>query len=216
MEALKQAILQQFEYYFSIENLLRDMYLRGLMDEHHFVPLDIMWQFNRVQRLTSDLDLIYESIKDSPVLEIQEGSVRRRDHPEKFPYVEPVFNAYTPSFFNPYPVHQVQYDISVPEFVPSGLSAVAPAPQETSPVVAVTSSAVPPAPVASEPTAASAASMTVSTTSKVQTRDTESEWVTKTPPKPKPSSAPAPKSKPPQVSVRVNLTLGRFHWIVYY
>lgn len=48
---LKKMILYQFEYYFSVENLVKDLYLRALMDENGFVDLENILLFNRLNQL---------------------------------------------------------------------------------------------------------------------------------------------------------------------
>jgi la-related protein 1 len=44
----------QIEYYFSIENLCKDMYLRKRMDSQGFVPLHFIAAFKRVRELSGD------------------------------------------------------------------------------------------------------------------------------------------------------------------
>jgi la-related protein 1 len=46
------------EYYFSLENLLKDMYLRKQMDSKGFVFFSVIAGFNRIKQLTTDPDLI--------------------------------------------------------------------------------------------------------------------------------------------------------------
>jgi len=48
------------EYYFSDENLQKDFFLRNQMDEEGFVPISVIANFNRLQALTQDTDLIKE------------------------------------------------------------------------------------------------------------------------------------------------------------
>lgn len=50
------------EYYFSIENLERDFFLRRKMDEQGFLPISLIAGFHRVQALTTNLSLILEVI----------------------------------------------------------------------------------------------------------------------------------------------------------
>lgn len=50
------------EYYFSIENLERDFFLRRKMDEQGFLPISLIAGFHRVQALTTNLNLILEVI----------------------------------------------------------------------------------------------------------------------------------------------------------
>lgn len=46
------------EYYFSLENLLKDMYLRKQMDSKGYVFFHVIAGFNRIKHLTTDPDLI--------------------------------------------------------------------------------------------------------------------------------------------------------------
>ena len=48
------------EYYFSDENLQKDFFLRNQMDEEGFVPISVIANFNRLQALTQDTELIKE------------------------------------------------------------------------------------------------------------------------------------------------------------
>ncbi|KAB0407514.1 hypothetical protein E2I00_015486, partial [Balaenoptera physalus] len=57
---LKEYIKRQIEYYFSIENLERDFFLRRKMDEQGFLPISLIAGFHRVQALTTNLNLILE------------------------------------------------------------------------------------------------------------------------------------------------------------
>ena len=50
------------EYYFSIENLERDFFLRRKMDKQGFLPVSLIAGFHRVQALTTNLNLILEVI----------------------------------------------------------------------------------------------------------------------------------------------------------
>lgn len=48
----------QIDYYFSIENLCKDMYLRKRMDSQGFVNLHFIAAFKRIRELTSDMGMI--------------------------------------------------------------------------------------------------------------------------------------------------------------
>lgn len=56
--ALLSMVSAQLEYYFSIENLCKDMYLRSHMDSQGWVPLSVIAGFNRIKSLTEDMNLI--------------------------------------------------------------------------------------------------------------------------------------------------------------
>ncbi|KAF9436144.1 La ribonucleoprotein domain member 1B [Entomortierella beljakovae] len=77
--ALKSFLLQQIEYYFSIENLCKDVYLRNQMDSEGYVPLTFIANFNRVKNLTTDIDFIKDSIKESSVIELKDNSIRKKE-----------------------------------------------------------------------------------------------------------------------------------------
>lgn len=50
-EDLKNSIRQQLEYYFSVENLCKDMYMRQQMDINGYVPLSTILKFKRMKLL---------------------------------------------------------------------------------------------------------------------------------------------------------------------
>lgn len=77
-------ILQQIEYYFSEENLKKDDYLKSNMDEEGWVPLSLIAGFRRVQSLTSDIQLILNSLRDSTVIEVQGENIRSRRDWQKY------------------------------------------------------------------------------------------------------------------------------------
>lgn len=72
------------EYYFSVDNLCKDMFLRKHMDSEGFVFLSVLANFNRIKQLTQDMDLIRYVCLNSAHMEIRTGMdgfdrVRRRD-----------------------------------------------------------------------------------------------------------------------------------------
>ncbi|MEQ2212790.1 hypothetical protein XENOCAPTIV_005152, partial [Xenoophorus captivus] len=52
------------EYYFSMDNLERDFFLRRKMDQEGFLPIGLIASFHRVQALTTDINLILEVNKN--------------------------------------------------------------------------------------------------------------------------------------------------------
>ncbi|KAI8366720.1 uncharacterized protein BYT42DRAFT_595855 [Radiomyces spectabilis] len=79
-ETLKTYIVQQIEYYFSIDNLCKDIFLRSQMDSQGYVNLDLLANFNRVKGLTTDMDLIREALKQSELLDLtSEDKLRRKE-----------------------------------------------------------------------------------------------------------------------------------------
>lgn len=79
MEPLHIRILNQIEYYFSVANLVKDNFLRSNMDEEGWVPIALIAGFRRVQILTTDVQMILNSLKDSSSVEIQGDKIRRRN-----------------------------------------------------------------------------------------------------------------------------------------
>ncbi|KAL5714524.1 hypothetical protein ACHQM5_016472 [Ranunculus cassubicifolius] len=75
--SLSDKIRKQIEYYFSDENLERDFYLRGKMDEEGWVDVDLIAKFKRITYMTKDVSLILEALQDSNVVEINGEKIRR-------------------------------------------------------------------------------------------------------------------------------------------
>lgn len=74
----------QMEYYFSVDNLCKDTYLRSHMTSQGFVPLQLVAGFRRIQQLTPDLELVRYVCLNSQVIEFrvaEDGTdwIRRRD-----------------------------------------------------------------------------------------------------------------------------------------
>jgi hypothetical protein len=72
-EQIMEAVGTQVEYYFSVNNLIKDMFLRKHMDSQGFVFLDIIANFNRITQLTQDRDLVKAACMNSSVIEICTG-----------------------------------------------------------------------------------------------------------------------------------------------
>ncbi|KAF4122621.1 la-related protein 1 [Geosmithia morbida] len=72
----------QIEYYFSIENLCKDLYLRQRMDSQGFVPLLFIAAFKRMRDLSPDLGLIRAVCEESGEIDFvvadDDGSERLR------------------------------------------------------------------------------------------------------------------------------------------
>jgi len=74
-------ISNQVSYYFSIENLLKDFYLRKQMNSKGFVPLKKLIEFNRLKVLTGgDIQLLYSSLTHLSQLEVVNDKIRVRDN----------------------------------------------------------------------------------------------------------------------------------------
>ncbi|KAJ5939517.1 Winged helix-turn-helix transcription repressor DNA-binding [Penicillium verhagenii] len=63
----------QLEYYFSVDNMCKDMFLRKQMDSEGFVPLNVIANFKRVQSLTEDFDLLRQVSRQLRTVQHQIG-----------------------------------------------------------------------------------------------------------------------------------------------
>ena len=52
MADTRGAVRRQVEYYFSLENLVKDTYLRSRLDAQGWLDVDTINQFNRIRSLT--------------------------------------------------------------------------------------------------------------------------------------------------------------------
>uniref|UniRef100_A0A1D1XGX9 La-related protein 1B n=1 Tax=Anthurium amnicola TaxID=1678845 RepID=A0A1D1XGX9_9ARAE len=68
---LQAAVAKQIDYYFSPQNLCKDIYLRQNMDEEGWVPVSLIAGFNRVRNLTNNVQFILETLKTSTMVEVQ-------------------------------------------------------------------------------------------------------------------------------------------------
>ncbi|XP_042323642.1 la-related protein 1B isoform X6 [Sceloporus undulatus] len=107
---LKEYIKRQIEYYFSVENLERDFFLRRKMDQQGFLPISLIASFHRVQALTTNINLILEALKDSTEVEIVDQKMRKRVEPEKWPIPGPSSHNLPQTDFSQL--------INCPEFIP--------------------------------------------------------------------------------------------------
>lgn len=83
----------QVEYYFSIDNLLKDMYLRKNMDSQGFVYLEVIASFNRIKTLTQDWELLRQVCLQSESVQIrvgEDGKERVRKNREYEQFVLPM------------------------------------------------------------------------------------------------------------------------------
>ncbi|RPA99303.1 hypothetical protein L873DRAFT_1828039 [Choiromyces venosus 120613-1] len=66
-------ITNQINYYFSVDNLCRDVYLRKHMDNDGFVALSFIAKFNRVRSLTQDINILRDACLQSQDLYLVPG-----------------------------------------------------------------------------------------------------------------------------------------------
>jgi len=81
-EGMKEAVLKQAEYYFSVDNLCKDIYLRAKMDSEGYVPLGLVASFNKIRFLVRDRSALVEALRTSSIIEFsseKQGLRRRND-----------------------------------------------------------------------------------------------------------------------------------------
>lgn len=70
VDKLQEAVRAQIEYYFSIANLVRDVFLRSKMNAEGWIPMRVICSFNRVRMLTPDPQVIIASLINSATVEL--------------------------------------------------------------------------------------------------------------------------------------------------
>jgi la-related protein 1 len=83
----------QLEYYFSVDNLCKDLFLRKHMDTQGFVPLAVVAQFKRLREITDDIEILGHACEESGKLEIitlADGTESVRATNDWHPFVLPV------------------------------------------------------------------------------------------------------------------------------
>ncbi|KAK6903782.1 hypothetical protein I203_107288 [Kwoniella mangroviensis CBS 8507] len=76
LDATRFYVLGQIEYYFSMQNLAMDFFLRQQMDSEGWIDISMIASFNRVKSLTPDVSMVKECMALSSLLEVKEESVR--------------------------------------------------------------------------------------------------------------------------------------------
>ncbi|XP_020339115.1 la-related protein 4 isoform X3 [Oncorhynchus kisutch] len=80
-ESLRESLKKQLEFCFSRENLSKDLYLMSQMDSDHFVPIWTIASIEGIKVLTTDMDLILEVLRASPMVQVDEmGEKVRPNH----------------------------------------------------------------------------------------------------------------------------------------
>ncbi|KAE8704215.1 Cinnamyl alcohol dehydrogenase 9 [Hibiscus syriacus] len=84
---LSALLLHQIDYYFSDDNLVKDDFLKSNMDDQGWVAISLIAGFPRVKSLTSNIQLIVDSLRSSTIVEVQDDKVRRcNDWSKWIPY----------------------------------------------------------------------------------------------------------------------------------
>lgn len=80
-ESLRESLKKQLEFCFSRENLSKDLYLISQMDSDQFVPIWTIACMEDIKSLTTDMDLILDVLRASPMVQVDEtGEKVRPNH----------------------------------------------------------------------------------------------------------------------------------------
>ncbi|XP_023847562.1 la-related protein 4 isoform X1 [Salvelinus sp. IW2-2015] len=80
-EKLTESLKKELEFYFSRENLSKDLYLMSQMDSDQFVPIWTIASMESIKALTTDMELILDVLRSSPMVQVDEqGEKVRPDH----------------------------------------------------------------------------------------------------------------------------------------
>ncbi|XP_066564728.1 la-related protein 4 isoform X2 [Amia ocellicauda] len=80
-ENLRESLKKQLEFCFSRENLSKDLYLMSQMDSDQFVPIWTIASMEGIKILTTDLQLILDVLRSSPMVQVDEkGEKVRPNH----------------------------------------------------------------------------------------------------------------------------------------
>lgn len=135
---LMNMLSMQLEYYFSVDNMCKDMFLRKQMDSQGFVPLHVLASFKRVKSLTEDFELLRHVARQLRSVECQTGEdgvdrLRPRDKWQQWvlpvdqrePSAQHDGAAPTGKTDENTPVHSHSENVingSAPQFVPNGVA----------------------------------------------------------------------------------------------
>ncbi|XP_044033725.1 la-related protein 4 isoform X2 [Siniperca chuatsi] len=80
-ENLRESLKKQLEFCFCRENLSKDLYLVSQMDSDQFVPIWTIACMEDIKALTTDMDLILDVLRASPMVQVDEtGEKVRPNH----------------------------------------------------------------------------------------------------------------------------------------
>ncbi|XP_018917395.2 uncharacterized protein larp isoform X2 [Bemisia tabaci] len=111
---LTELIKKQIEYYFSEENLCKDVFLRRKMDPNGFLPVTLIASFHRVRGLTPDLNKVIAAIQQSDKLELDNFKVRTKTDPTRWPIPDTVGNTIYVTPIHPLAMHPLGAPTSIP------------------------------------------------------------------------------------------------------
>uniref|UniRef100_A0A4W5QGC5 La ribonucleoprotein 4 n=1 Tax=Hucho hucho TaxID=62062 RepID=A0A4W5QGC5_9TELE len=80
-ENLRDSLKKELEFCFSRENLSKDLYLMSQMDSDQFVPIWTIASMESIKALTTDIELILDILRSSPMVQVDEkGEKVRPNH----------------------------------------------------------------------------------------------------------------------------------------
>ncbi|XP_020216475.1 la-related protein 1C [Cajanus cajan] len=112
---LHSKIVNQIDYYFSNENLIKDTFLRQNMDDQGWVPIKLIAGFNKVMHLTDNIQIILDAVRTSSVVEVQVDKIRRRNDWRRWVMAPPIqfSNATTLGVLNPDMLAEQMHNIAL-------------------------------------------------------------------------------------------------------
>jgi la-related protein 1 len=115
------------EYYFSLENLEKDFYLRRKMTPDGYLPIAVIANFPRIKNMIQDLILVRKGIQLSTDLELSPDStsVRTKNEPTKWP-IEDEAGKDLPKFAPSHPPLLMTYPQPPLQPTQLGISAISP------------------------------------------------------------------------------------------
>ncbi|KAJ1301930.1 hypothetical protein OPQ81_000769 [Rhizoctonia solani] len=78
VDGLRYYVLGQVEYYFSIQNMCQDLYLRQQMDAQGWIPISTIASFNRLRKLTTEITVVRETMQMSSIVEVSTDGEKAR------------------------------------------------------------------------------------------------------------------------------------------
>lgn len=77
-DPITSQILHTMSYYFSDENLVKDLFLKQNMNSEGYVPITLITGFKKIRELTGgDLNIFMRSLEGFPEIEVNNGKIRR-------------------------------------------------------------------------------------------------------------------------------------------
>ncbi|KAM4740788.1 la-related protein 4 [Anableps anableps] len=77
-ESLRESLKKRLEFCFSRENLSKDLYLISQMDSDQFIPIWTVACMEDIKALTTDMDLILEVLRASPLVQVDDAGEKVR------------------------------------------------------------------------------------------------------------------------------------------